>query len=48
MMYEWGCNGKNFSGNCSSKLLSFFGLHKAPTGVRWCNNEGVIGSEGVK
>ena len=40
--------GGIFLGNCSPKLFSFWTPLGFQRGEIWCNNEGVIGSEGVK
>ena len=47
-MHEWGCNGRKFFRKMQSKTLFFLVSTRLPTGVIWCNNEGVIGSGGVK
>ena len=43
-----GLQWEEFFRKMQSKTLFFLVSTRLPTGVIWCNNEGVIGSDGVK
>ena len=43
-----GLQWEEFFRKMQSKTLFFLDSTRLPTGVIWCNNEGVFGSDGVK